>query len=214
MTSPPVAQTAPPLASPWLRLAVRVVLAIGGYALVVIPVLLSGTTYGIVEALVVLLLAGIVRAVLAGFLARAGRHNGQSLSKQVTGMRVVDESGLPITYGKAFAREAAWPFLVGALSLVLIGILLALADGIAALVDDQRRRLVDRVLGTRVVVADPMPYWLPDVARGGDAQATHTASASAAHAAFHPDGWYPDPVSPGTLRYWSAGAWTGHTHRA
>src|SRR3954447_2346559 len=37
--------------------------------------------------------------------ARKGRYNGQSLGKQVTGIRVVRDDGRPVTPGSAFVRD-------------------------------------------------------------------------------------------------------------
>ncbi|MBJ7469897.1 MAG: RDD family protein [Solirubrobacteraceae bacterium] len=209
----------PPLASLWLRLGVRLALGLVGTLLVVTTMFLLGRQ-SLLWSVVLVLVGFVFRAALAAFLVRPGRHNGQSLSKQLTGMRVVDEQGLPISYGKAFAREAAWPLLIGVLSFVLVGVLLALADGIAAIADDQRRRLIDRILGTRVVVADPVPSWIPEDA--GPPQVAWWPGAAGAQApamAFSapapqgwPDGWYRDPSNPAVLRYWAGGTWTEHTH--
>ncbi len=217
------AQVVPPLASLWLRLGVRLLLATLGWLSTVGLALLVGTTFGIVEAFLLVLVGFVVRAAFAALLVRPGRYNGQSLSKQVAGMRVVDERGVPITYGKALAREAAWPLLIGLLSIALIGVLLAFADGISALVDDQRRRLVDRILGTRVVVSEPVPYWIPDATGaapaaawwpGASATQTPGIAFAAPAAPVMPDGWYADPSNPALLRYWAAGSWTDHTHQS
>jgi uncharacterized RDD family membrane protein YckC len=46
---------------------------------------------------------GLVYAPL--LMRRPGAHNGQTLGKQLTGIRVVREDGRPMTYGAAVLRE-------------------------------------------------------------------------------------------------------------
>ena len=102
-------------------------------------------------------------ALLLGFVAaltyypllmmRKGDANGQTLGKQVTGIRVVQESGEPFTYGPAALREFAIKNLlfgtVGGFFLAIPTLL----DYLWPLWDDENRALHDMLASTRVVQA-------------------------------------------------------------
>jgi uncharacterized RDD family membrane protein YckC len=101
--------------------------------------------------------------ILLGFVAsltyypllmmRQGEANGQTLGKQVTGIRVVQESGEPFTYGPAALREFAIKNLlfgtVGGFFLAIPTLL----DYLWPLWDDENRALHDMLASTRVVQA-------------------------------------------------------------
>jgi uncharacterized RDD family membrane protein YckC len=97
---------------------------------------------------------------------RAGAHNGQTIGKQLVGIRVARVDGAPVEIGVAVLREiVAKALLVGITSSVisgflgfvdvgLVGLVVAIAVWYGpALADDQRRALHDRMLRTRVVDA-------------------------------------------------------------
>jgi uncharacterized RDD family membrane protein YckC len=91
-------------------------------------------------------------------MARRGGRNGQTLGKQLMGIRVVRESGEEITYGSAFLREGVgrlllwWP----------TGGLYALIDCAWPLADERRQCLHDKVAATRVVLVEPVQRgWWP-----------------------------------------------------
>ena len=91
-------------------------------------------------------------------MARRGGRNGQTLGKQLMGIRVVRESGEAITFGSAFLREG-----VGRLLLLYpTGGLYALVDCAWPQWDGNRQCLHDKVAETRVVLIEPVARgWWP-----------------------------------------------------
>jgi uncharacterized RDD family membrane protein YckC len=87
------------------------------------------------------------------FMLRCGEHRGQSLGRQLLGIRVVDAEGHELRANQVLVRE------VVVKSMVLFGIALLLAylpllvDLVLMLRDPQRRAIEDRVATTRVVMA-------------------------------------------------------------
>ncbi len=85
--------------------------------------------------------------------------DGRTVGKRVCNIRVVRETGQPISYGFALLREVA----VKAFFMEVIP-LLGLLDGLWPLWDDQNRALHDMIVKTRVVrdAPPPMPpVWVP-----------------------------------------------------
>jgi uncharacterized RDD family membrane protein YckC len=91
-------------------------------------------------------------AVTIPFMVRTGEHAGQSLGKQLLGMRVVCDSHGVVTARRAAAREllVKGPFWTGSISLLFIP---AIVNGVWSILDPERRGLQDRAAGTRVVRA-------------------------------------------------------------
>ena len=86
-------------------------------------------------------------------MMRQGPNNGQTLGKQIVGIRVVQESGEPYTYGPAALREFAIKYLLFG---VVGGFFLAiptLLDYLWPLWDDENRALHDMLASSRVVQA-------------------------------------------------------------
>jgi uncharacterized RDD family membrane protein YckC len=124
--------------------------------------LLDGLIVGLPVAAIALAVdpaLGIVLGLTAALtyypllMMRAGAANGQTLGKQVTGVRVVLESGEPFTYGTGVLREFAIKYLlfgtVGGFFLAIP----TLIDYLWPLWDDQNRALHDMLASTRVVQA-------------------------------------------------------------
>lgn len=86
-------------------------------------------------------------------MMREGPANGQTLGKQITGIRVVQVSGEPFTYGAGALREFAVKYLlfgtVGGFFLAIPTLL----DYLWPLWDDENRALHDMLASTRVVQA-------------------------------------------------------------
>jgi uncharacterized RDD family membrane protein YckC len=126
---------------------------------------------GLFAGLAAVILVGIavaanagVEGVLLGYLVvfllyyplammRPGATNGQSLGKQVVGIRVIRDTGEPMTFGYAVLREFV-------IRVLLFGIVGTITFGIAPLLDvlwplwdEQNRALHDMVAGTHVVRA-------------------------------------------------------------
>lgn len=103
-----------------------------------------------------LLTVPLVAIAYLAMMRRPGRHNGQSLGKQIFALRVVRDDGEPVGWGTVFYRELVVIGLVfGLLDLVIPVVPLAgqLIDLGAAFFDGQHRALHDRICKTRVVVA-------------------------------------------------------------
>jgi uncharacterized RDD family membrane protein YckC len=86
-------------------------------------------------------------------MIRGGVANGQTLGKQIVGIRVVLVSREPFTYGPAVLREFAIKYLLFG---VVGGFFLAiptLLDYLWPLWDDENRALHDMLASTRVVKA-------------------------------------------------------------
>jgi uncharacterized RDD family membrane protein YckC len=118
----------------------------------VVVVALSSDVGGIVTGIlsgVAYLLAVLLYAPL--LMARGGARNGQTLGKQLIGIRVVRDSGQPVDVGFGFLRE----FVVKGVLFGFIGGFFAsiptLVDYLWPLWDDQNRCLHDMVVSTHVV---------------------------------------------------------------
>jgi uncharacterized RDD family membrane protein YckC len=108
----------------------------------------------------IILGAGLLFAYVfyaAAFMARGGERNGQTLGKQIVGIRVIRDDGDPYNFGTAFVRE----FLVRQL---LFGVIGGLFFGLAQLLDylwplwdETNRALHDMIVSSHVVRADPPP---------------------------------------------------------
>ena len=90
--------------------------------------------------------------VTVPFMVREGEHSGQSLGKQLFGLRVLDDSHAEVSPARATAREllVKGPFWTGSISLLFLP---ALVNGVWSILDPERRGLQDRAAGTRVVRA-------------------------------------------------------------
>lgn len=113
------------------------------------------------------LVGAICWLVLVVWLVRRpGAHNGQTLGKQVVGIRAVRAGGEPFEAGWALLREILAKGILVAITSSVVSGLLGFVDGGAigivvaiaiwygpAFADEQRRALHDRMLGTRVVDA-------------------------------------------------------------
>jgi uncharacterized RDD family membrane protein YckC len=91
-------------------------------------------------------------AVTVPFMVRKGERSGQTLGKQLFGLRVVCDSHEAVSARRATARELCvkGPFWTGSISLLFIP---ALVNGVWSILDPERRGLQDRAAATRVVRA-------------------------------------------------------------
>ena len=79
-------------------------------------------------------------------LARGGEHNGQTLGKQLLGVRVVAQDGDRVSLGRAMKRELLGRTLP---AMVTLG-LYSLIDSLWCLWDERRQTLHDKIGGTEV----------------------------------------------------------------
>jgi uncharacterized RDD family membrane protein YckC len=125
--------------------------------LVLLPIVAVAGTGDLVATLWWFLAVPLVfAAVTVPFMAREGERAGQSLGKQLFGLRVVCDNHARIDRRRATAREllVKAPFWSGSISLLFIP---ALINGVWSILDPERRGLQDRATGTRVVRATLPP---------------------------------------------------------
>ena len=120
-------------------------------------VALSGDAAAIAAALVSLVAwVGVIAVYYIVTMNRTGENNGQTIGKQVLGIRVVQEDGSPMDTGRIAIREVLIRgVLFGAVSFLTLGFgsIIYLLDVLWPLWDDQRRALHDMMAKTRVVKA-------------------------------------------------------------
>jgi uncharacterized RDD family membrane protein YckC len=121
---------------------------------------------------IVIVIAGVVWCYFVYyplFMMRGGERNGQTLGKQIAGIRVVRDSGEPMNYGWALLRQfVVIVLLFGVLGSIFFSIPILL-DYLWPLWDESNRALHDMIVSTHVVRADPPPG-APPPPSGGLAQ--------------------------------------------
>ena len=95
--------------------------------------------------LAVVIVFGILYAPL--LMARAGANNGQTLGKQVAGIRVVHESGQPMDFGKGIIRDFVGKTVLGFVPLY------GLVDVLFPLGDSRNQAIHDKIGSTTVHLA-------------------------------------------------------------
>jgi uncharacterized RDD family membrane protein YckC len=96
-------------------------------------------------------------------MARSGARNGQTIGKQVVGIRVVRTDGAPVGFGVGFLRTVVAQQLLTAITFYLY----ALADYLWPLRDRRNQALHDKIARTWVVqataatAAPPSPFGAP-----------------------------------------------------
>lgn len=83
-------------------------------------------------------------------MAREGRHNGQTLGKQLLGIRVLREDRRPFELGTALVREVAIKHMLFGLGYFLL-LIPNLLDALWPLWDERRQTLHDKLSSTVVV---------------------------------------------------------------
>ena len=95
------------------------------------------------------------------FMARGGERNGQTLGKQIVGIRVVRDDNSPYDLGTALVRELlVRQLLFGVIGGFFFG-LAQLLDYLWPLWDETNRALHDMIANRHVVRADPTPGGAP-----------------------------------------------------
>jgi uncharacterized RDD family membrane protein YckC len=163
----PHAWTGTPLASWGSRVAAAIIdfVVVGVPAVILFFVLVAGavgitgnedaSAAAIIGAIVLwLLVVGAIGLLYAPTLmCRQGRRNGQTLGKQIVGIRVVRDSGEAMGFWWAALREVVVKgFAVGVASSI-IPLIPWLLDVLWPLWDDENRALHDMVVSTHVVRA-------------------------------------------------------------
>ena len=104
------------------------------------------------------ILSTLIFAVIAlvyapATMARDGAHNGQTWGKQVVGIRVVRDSGEPMTFWPAALREVGVKGLAVGIASSIIPFIPWILNFFWPLWDDENRALHDMVVSTHVVDA-------------------------------------------------------------
>ncbi len=129
--------------------ALRLVAQLIDGVVMLTPVLLISAAHSYAVAGVLYLLVALLYAPL--LLARLGSANGQTIGKQLLGLRVVtlDHQQTPLTFGKAFLREFVGRSILNVLSFGLY----SLVDSAWCLLDPRKQTLHDKIAGTVVATA-------------------------------------------------------------
>ncbi|HUA02306.1 MAG TPA: RDD family protein [Solirubrobacteraceae bacterium] len=138
----------------WLRLAAALLdgLILGAPLIAVSTFLLVAWHANSAAAFLLRLLLGFAVAAVyyVKTMTRPGARNGQTLGKQLVGIRVVRDDGYPVDPGIVIRREV---LIKGLLSTVTLG-LFELVDGLWPLGDATNRALHDTIVATHVLI-DP-----------------------------------------------------------
>lgn len=128
-------------------------------------------------------------------MRRSGRRNGQTLGKQLLGVRVVTREGEPVTFGRAFRRDVLGTTVIN----FFTGGLYFLADYPVGLLTDRRQTLHDRIAATFVFRADVAVGPLADSSPFGTEQPPRAAAPPARQPEREqepPPSPTPPPVTP------------------
>jgi uncharacterized RDD family membrane protein YckC len=120
-------------------------------------------------------------------LSRSGEHNGQTLGKQMLGLRVIRNDGQPLDAGTALVREGlvkTLPGLLGALNplLALLTAMFGFLDYLWPLRERENRAIHDLLAATHVVQTKGQPAFTagaPEVAMVGAPAIGKTSSGPA-----------------------------------
>jgi uncharacterized RDD family membrane protein YckC len=114
----------------------------------------AGFIAAIVGILLYLFLLALVAILYAPLLMRRpGARNGQTWGKQLYGIRVVRENGVPMDFTWSAVREPLVKGLGLGFASTIIPLIPYVIDALWPLWDDEKRAVHDMVVGTRVVKA-------------------------------------------------------------
>lgn len=122
---------------------------------IVVVAIAAGSDTGAVVTAVLGFLAYLVVAFLYAplLMARDGAHNGQTWGKQMLEIRVVRDTGQPMSFGWAALREIAVKGLAVTIASSIIPIIPWFLNFFWPLWDDQNRALHDMIVSTHVLRA-------------------------------------------------------------
>lgn len=146
------------LATWWSRVGAALLDALFAFLplLIAIPFAASDSTglHAVAGILVVVWLIWANFVYYPVFMARAGERNGQSLGKQIAGIRVIRDGGEQMNYGWALLRQFVVIYLLFGLLGSLFFSIPILLDYLWPLWDESNRALHDMIVSTHVVRAD------------------------------------------------------------
>ena len=146
--SPPPQTGARPFAGWWSRVAAQI---IDWIIVAVIPVAVyfiafSDSTAGTYLLSGLILLVGAVYYALT--IGRSGENNGQTIGMQALNIRIVRETGEPMTAGTAILRETLIKGILMAICFIV-----TILNYLAPLWDDRNQAWHDKIVNTLVVQA-------------------------------------------------------------
>jgi uncharacterized RDD family membrane protein YckC len=97
------------------------------------------------------LLAALLLLYAPLLMMRSGKHNGQTLGKQLIGITVVRDNGEPMGFGWSALREVVVKGLAVGIASSIIPVIPWLLDNLWPLWDDENRALHDMAVQTHVV---------------------------------------------------------------
>ena len=103
------------------------------------------------QALSIVLGLLVTLAYLTILESRRGVHNGQTLGKQATGIRIVRDDGKPMTFGRALLREGVGKYVLALITLYIY----LVVDYLWPLWDRENQALHDKIASTHVVALRP-----------------------------------------------------------
>jgi uncharacterized RDD family membrane protein YckC len=103
------------------------------------------------QALSIVLGLLVTLAYLTILESRKGAHNGQTLGKQATGIRIVRDDGKRMTFGRALLREGVGKYLLAIITLYIY----LVVDYLWPLWDGENQALHDKVASTHVILLRP-----------------------------------------------------------
>src|SRR5437764_6988751 len=148
-----------------------------------------------VLSIVLGLLVGI--AYLTILESRKGAHNGQTLGKQATGIRVLRDDGQPMTFGRALLREGVGKYLLAIITLYIY----LVVDYLWPLWDGENQALHDKIGSSHVVALQRAPapgMPAPDAWSAAAPPSWGTTAPPPAPAASRPAPVPPPPPPPPT----------------
>ena len=146
--SPPPQTGARPFAGWWSRVAAQI---IDSLIVAIVPLLIYFVVIGD-SATGQIVLSGLIIVASAVYYAltvgRSGEHNGQSIGKQALNIRVVRETGEPMTAGTAIIRETLIKGILMAICFIV-----TILNYLAPLWDGRNQAWHDKIINTLVVQA-------------------------------------------------------------
>ena len=146
--SPPPQTGARPFAGWWSRVAAQILdwIIVSIIPIVLFFIVFSNNDVGPYLLSGLILLVGAVYYALT--IGRSGENNGQTIGMQVVGIRIVRETGEPMTAGTAILRETLIKGILMAICFIV-----TILNYLAPLWDDRNQAWHDKIGNTLVVEA-------------------------------------------------------------
>ena len=146
--SPPPQTGARPFAGWWSRVAAQILdwIIVSIIPIVLYFIVLNSNDVGPYLLSGLILLVGAIYYALT--IGRSGENNGQTIGMQVVNIRIVRETGEPMTAGTAILRETLIKGILMAICFIV-----TILNYLAPLWDDRNQAWHDKIVNTLVVEA-------------------------------------------------------------